>query len=41
MDALKRLGCQRQFWLSQFKDEAPVLDLPYDHSRTQPTKFHR
>ncbi|GEQ06487.1 non-ribosomal peptide synthetase [Staphylococcus gallinarum] len=28
------LNEQREFWLSQFKDEAPVLDLPYDYSRT-------
>ena len=25
---------QREFWLSQFEDEAPVLDLPYDYSRS-------
>ncbi|MEB7831147.1 non-ribosomal peptide synthetase [Staphylococcus xylosus] len=33
------LSGQRTFWLSQFEDEAPVLDLPYDHSRPKQQSF--
>ena len=33
------LDSQRQFWLSQFEHEAPVLDLPYDHSRPNQQSF--
>ncbi|MEB6044601.1 non-ribosomal peptide synthase/polyketide synthase [Staphylococcus pseudoxylosus] len=33
------LSEQRAFWLSQFEDEAPVLDLPYDHSRPKQQSF--
>ncbi|WP_057511660.1 non-ribosomal peptide synthetase [Staphylococcus sp. NAM3COL9] len=33
------LNVQREFWLSQFKDEAPVLDLPYDYSRPNQQSF--
>ncbi|MBF0813751.1 non-ribosomal peptide synthase/polyketide synthase [Staphylococcus saprophyticus] len=33
------LSDQRAFWLSQFEDEAPVLDLPYDHSRPKQQSF--
>ncbi|WP_436955878.1 non-ribosomal peptide synthase/polyketide synthase [Staphylococcus sp. AS1337] len=33
------LSDQRAFWLSQFEEEAPVLDLPYDHSRPKQQSF--
>ena len=33
------LDDQRQFWLSQFEEEAPVLDLPYDHGRPNQQSF--
>ncbi|PTJ83802.1 hypothetical protein BU055_06945 [Staphylococcus succinus] len=33
------LNDQREFWLSQFENEAPVLDLPYDYSRTNQQSF--
>lgn len=33
------LSEQREFWLSQFKEEAPVLDLPYDFTRPKSQSF--
>ncbi|RIO67702.1 non-ribosomal peptide synthetase, partial [Mammaliicoccus sciuri] len=33
------LNDQREFWLSQFEDEAPVLDLPYDYARPNQQSF--
>ncbi len=33
------LNKQREFWLSQFEDEAPVIDLPYDYARPNQQSF--
>ena len=33
------LTSQRTYWLEQFKEEAPVLDLPYDHARPNKQNF--
>ncbi|WP_193014010.1 non-ribosomal peptide synthetase [Staphylococcus equorum] len=33
------LNQQRAFWLSQFEEEAPVLDLPYDYTRLKQQSF--
>ncbi|WP_241956625.1 condensation domain-containing protein, partial [Staphylococcus cohnii] len=33
------MSAQRAFWLAQFEEEAPVLDLPYDRARPNKQSF--
>ncbi|MBB6716466.1 non-ribosomal peptide synthetase, partial [Clostridium gasigenes] len=32
--SVRNLDSQKEYWVSQFEDEAPVIDLPYDYKRS-------
>ncbi|MBU3109934.1 condensation domain-containing protein, partial [Clostridium gasigenes] len=31
--SIRNLDSQKEYWVSQFEDEAPIIDLPYDYKR--------
>ena len=34
------ISAQKEYWINQFSDEIPVIDLPYDYKRSKVQKFN-